>query len=358
MCAIHNQSIEVLLSISKRILLFYFVVVGFKAESQDYYITTPDANSLNTVYRLDVGYCDFTQVPYCNNGETFTDIALDKDDNLWYVTDNLNLYSQKLNDTVCQYIGRFSDNGLVNSLVADPAGVIYASGFDDNGNELFKYDGSFSVVGKLPDAMVSSGDLFFYENRLFLTCANTDSSFIAELTLPDLTQSYSYIKLNSPAYGGFSIVKNGISESYIMTTDNNTSALVKLDMLNRLALDTVCTYPFSVYGAASYYNPEINNTELSACEAYIPNAFTPNDDGKNDGFHVLFPLGCSIQDFQLDIFNRWGTEVFTTTNISAKWDGNFKGEKQNMDVYMYQLKYRAGTNGKIQYRKGDVTLVR
>lgn len=94
------------------------------------------------------------------------------------------------------------------------------------------------------------------------------------------------------------------------------------------------------------------------CSPFIPNAFTPNSDGKNDVFHVLFAAGCPVEDFTLDIYNRWGTEVFTTNDISAKWDGNFNGTKQNMDTYMYQLKYRIGTNGQMQYQKGDITLVR
>lgn len=67
---------------------------------------------------------------------------------------------------------------------------------------------------------------------------------------------------------------------------------------------------------------------------YIPNAFSPNDDGKNDGFSGK---GFGIQKFRMDILDRWGNLVFSTTDVNQAWDGKLSsGEPAQIDVYVYK----------------------
>src|SRR5438874_7649950 len=56
---------------------------------------------------------------------------------------------------------------------------------------------------------------------------------------------------------------------------------------------------------------------------FIPNAFTPNNDGINDYFGVN---GEGLQNFHILIYNRWGQVIFESTNPHATWDGTFKGQ--------------------------------
>jgi gliding motility-associated-like protein len=87
---------------------------------------------------------------------------------------------------------------------------------------------------------------------------------------------------------------------------------------------------------------------------YIPNAFTPNGDGLNDGFGVKAE---GIQEFRLEIFNRWGELIFSTTDINEQWDGTFKGRKlENTEVFVYKVS-AAGTDSQPQKYNGTVTLV-
>ena len=65
---------------------------------------------------------------------------------------------------------------------------------------------------------------------------------------------------------------------------------------------------------------------------YIPNAFTPNGDGKNDSFKGE---GTGINDFQIMIFNRWGEEIFYSENPEIGWDGKFKGKDVEVGAYAY-----------------------
>ncbi len=65
----------------------------------------------------------------------------------------------------------------------------------------------------------------------------------------------------------------------------------------------------------------------------MPNAFTPNNDGKNDCFHVSY--WGTVKELEFSIYNRWGNRVFYTKDPSACWDGTYKGLPQDAGVYIY-----------------------
>ncbi|MCC7030674.1 MAG: gliding motility-associated C-terminal domain-containing protein [Chitinophagaceae bacterium] len=90
-------------------------------------------------------------------------------------------------------------------------------------------------------------------------------------------------------------------------------------------------------------------------DVVLPNAFSPNGDGLNDVFRVTARKYINVQEFK--IFNRWGTEIFSTQDISKGWDGNYKGVAQDPDVYYYLVRV-AYPNGKTQFLRGDLTLIR
>jgi gliding motility-associated-like protein len=87
---------------------------------------------------------------------------------------------------------------------------------------------------------------------------------------------------------------------------------------------------------------------------YVPNAFSPNGDNIND---VLFVRGENLLEINLKIFDRWGELVFETQDQSVGWDGTFKGEKLDPDVYVYHLTVTCvgQTENLI---KGNITLMR
>jgi gliding motility-associated-like protein len=87
----------------------------------------------------------------------------------------------------------------------------------------------------------------------------------------------------------------------------------------------------------------------------VPNAFSPNGDGENDKFYVKNIKYQKLNEFR--VFNRYGTEVFSTTNPEEGWDGTYKGVKQDIGVYNYLIRV-AMPGGALEVYKGDVTLVR
>lgn len=94
---------------------------------------------------------------------------------------------------------------------------------------------------------------------------------------------------------------------------------------------------------------------------FVPNAFTPNMDGVNDIFRV-FGNKTVRQVRSLRVFDRWGELVYSQGNYpiyfdNVGWDGTFKGREMPQDVYAYLLEVEF-LDGKTQWYKGDVTLIR
>lgn len=99
-----------------------------------------------------------------------------------------------------------------------------------------------------------------------------------------------------------------------------------------------------------------NECIVDYCEIYFPNAFSPNDDQLNDFFR---PVSSDVFDkYYLYIFNRYGQEVFSTSDITKGWDGLFGGEPAEIGTYFYMCRFHCGTNGTDHLYKGDVTLIR
>lgn len=67
---------------------------------------------------------------------------------------------------------------------------------------------------------------------------------------------------------------------------------------------------------------------------WIPTAFTPNNDGLNDSFGAR---GMGIENYSLEIYNRWGELLFESTDISKQWDGWYKGNPAPIDEYVYSI---------------------
>ncbi len=110
-----------------------------------------------------------------------------------------------------------------------------------------------------------------------------------------------------------------------------------------LSINTAGTYWVESLGSCKIID-SINvtdNSSICKCRVCIPNTFTPNNDGKNDFFHPLIDPECEISDYYFIIFNRWGNEVFKTTDPAGKWDGKFMGMPAESGVYMYYFnRYR------------------
>jgi gliding motility-associated-like protein len=93
---------------------------------------------------------------------------------------------------------------------------------------------------------------------------------------------------------------------------------------------------------------------------YVPNVFSPNDDGINDVFSVSFGSDLQITSMHGSIYDRWGNLVYSDEAIPFIWDGYFTDETMMAGVYVYTITVKYADQGKEieTVLAGDVTLVR
>ena len=89
---------------------------------------------------------------------------------------------------------------------------------------------------------------------------------------------------------------------------------------------------------------------------YVPNAFTPNQDDVNDVFKPVVS-GVDDENYKFVIFDRWGKEIFSTTDYNKGWDGTINGKDASIGVYTYIIEYKE-IQGIQKILKGIITLVR
>lgn len=96
------------------------------------------------------------------------------------------------------------------------------------------------------------------------------------------------------------------------------------------------------------------NNRCKNCEPFIPNAFSPNNDGSNDIFEI-YNNNSTISE--ISIFTRWGNLVYHEKSETPKWDGTWNGQQLPEGIYIYFVRASC-KNGKDVVWKGDITLIR
>ncbi len=87
---------------------------------------------------------------------------------------------------------------------------------------------------------------------------------------------------------------------------------------------------------------------------YVPNAFSPNQDGIND---IFYAYSLEVVHFQMQVFDRWGEMVFKSDNIDLGWDGMFQEKPMTVGVYVYLIDITF-LNGQSVRESGDFVLIK
>ncbi|OQP59641.1 hypothetical protein A3860_36805 [Niastella vici] len=117
------------------------------------------------------------------------------------------------------------------------------------------------------------------------------------------------------------------------------------------------TYTLTATTAAGCYGTDAFTVKVYKTNAdiFMPNAFSPNGDGKND---VFKPVLVGISKLSIfSIYNRWGQLVYTTSQNNKGWDGTIHGTRQDTGTYVYMVS-GIDYQGKVITKKGAFTLVR
>lgn len=129
-------------------------------------------------------------------------------------------------------------------------------------------------------------------------------------------------------------------------------------------IDTAYCYRIIAHEEGLYPQTSVSNIACAtlAPRIYAPNAFSPNNDGLNDVWKVSSvsiynQVGSEIKNFHLQIFDRWGSLIFESSNVHQGWDGTRNSVKLPVGVYVYLVKAE-GLNGNFIHLRGNITLIK
>jgi gliding motility-associated-like protein len=217
--------------------------------------------------------------------------------------------------------GVFVDNDFVNAdIEIDPAGTMQFS------NSPCQAFGDAPFIGKLDEFKIY--DRVISPEEIFASYVDLDNIVTRDTTIFTGTS----VAINHSASCADLIAwfpsQNVLSSSDLEPTISPTETT-----LYRL------NYDYGICSGQDSISIDIIDEEAVNCEnLLIPNAFTPNNDGLNDEIGISNGFIIErLEDFE--IFDRWGEKVFSTSIKTDLWDGTFRGEKVNSNVFLYKVNY-------------------
>lgn len=258
-----------------------------------------------------------------------------------YVTNTLKASFTTPSSGCLPYTAEFKNTSI--------AGKTFTWDFGDNSKK-------FTGFAPLPKTYNQVGD---YTITLVAndpgTCNQTDVFTYTISVKPTPSASFSFAPdppLENTATQ-FNNLSSGATGYHWDFGDYDTSTAVNpLYLYNRTGNFKVCLSAKNNFGCADTVCSNVSAKVTPVVD--IPNAFTPNGDGKND---ILYVRGFGIAQMNFKIYNRLGQVVFESGSPAFGWDGRYRGILQPMDVYAYTLIVQYG-DGSFVSKKGDVTLVR
>jgi len=142
--------------------------------------------------------------------------------------------------------------------------------------------------------------------------------------------------------GNTSLLQHPLPETYpIVTSERSKIYSIRLIVENNIRCFDTAVHQMKV---------------VNSCFITIPNAFTPNGDGKND---YLYPLNAwKATNLEFYVYNRYGQVVFRSTNWTNKWDGRMNGNLQSTGVFVWLLRYTLIDTGEKIFKRGTTILLR
>jgi gliding motility-associated-like protein len=162
---------------------------------------------------------------------------------------------------------------------------------------------------------------------------------------------------------GDSIIRKGVSSQLQAIASANVNTF-KWTPASSLSSSTIPN-PIATPIVTTSYMVEV--TDTNGCTAdkiftievitkiSIPNAFSPNGDGKNDLFRAIY--GSDITQVMFSIYNRWGQLVFEDRGTHKGWDGNLGGKPQPAGAYVWEFRYKTNI-GEFKILKGSLLLIK
>ena len=245
--------------------------------------------------------------------------------------------------------------------ISHPGSELATITWNEEGKDLVKLQASYGslcptttdltvYIHPTPDAdfkYYASEDVYFIEEDKI---RHTDSIFVGkDVTFKNLTTKYSTFDF----YWDF--IGDGVY------TENSYDALYEYDEVGDFNVSLMVVD--KTWGCKNVISKPLKVVPNPNCGLVFPNAFTP-DLSENNTFYPVFKAGVLESGYELRVYNRWGTLLWTTTDLEGQWDGVYKGSISKQDVYVYHCKATcedidpATGKNRVLNVKGDVTIIR
>ncbi len=213
-----------------------------------------------------------------------------------------------------------------------------------------------SSVGIAPEACYPSAGNFSVVATASNTCGFdtlVKTNFITVFDMPVLVvNGDTTINIGETAEV---FASGGLTYQWSPNVNGNTITCVTCS--NTVVQPTLTTQYIVVASNSKYCKVQDTVTvivDINCGDFFIPNVFSPNDDGLNDVINVH---GRCISTFNLQIYNRWGEKVFETSTLENSWDGTFRGKKMDTGVFVYKAD-GVSIDGQSFKMQGNITLIR
>tara|TARA_Y100000385_G_scaffold116717_1_gene121459 strand:+ start:1417 stop:5118 length:3702 start_codon:yes stop_codon:yes gene_type:complete len=190
-----------------------------------------------------------------------------------------------------------------------------------------------------------------------VTATNTLGCYISDSIIVDVYEypiSDSAWATNSSVFFGESTILNITTSDNVEWSTNDTSKIVEINPKNSSWYSVIVYNEFCQISDSVFI--EVKDVFCDKNRIIIPNAFSPNEDNKNDYYRIIDENGI-ITSFKLEIFNRLGEKVYSSENVNEKWDGYFKGVFLTTQICSYYLEIEC-IGEKNLFEKGNISLIR
>lgn len=282
-------------------------------------------------------------------------IAITKNSTLYEVTASIGSCSAKdqVRVTTVPYPAAYAgaDTSICFNTSAQLSAVIKGNSFTWSPSAQLSNPASLSPIAR--PLVTTAYVLAVYDNK---GCPKPGYDTVVVKTLPPIhaaagndTVIVAHQRLQLNATGG--VKYQWSPASYLSATDISNPVAI-IDQANGGLQYNVLVYNEIGCSATAHLNVKVYAT---APNVFVPNAFSPNGDGKND---VLRPITAGIEHLAyFNVYNRWGKMVFTSKNEGNGWNGRLLGKDQAADTYVWELR-ATDYNGRLITAKGVVVLVR
>ncbi len=184
----------------------------------------------------------------------------------------------------------------------------------------------------------------YWVSLTIAACTASDTIFIDTTSLPSLNLGPD----TTLCTGHFMELSANIPNVTYLWQNGSTNSNIQVTQAG--------TYTLSINHLCGVNTDEVM-VEYCNCKAQLPTAFSPNGDAVNEVFSSIIDCSANIESYKLRIYNRWGQQVFESTNYEDKWDGTFNAVAQPVEAYLYLLEYKMYGKDAVAIR-GELSLLR